>query len=204
MIFCTNVVNMNELPDLEYFDINGTYGKIKVLWVWFLFLPKPQLASALCDIMEALSYFRQQKGFVAGWVVLKQLHGVWGSLETGTQKGKEAGLGKRRVWKDLSQPGGKLCSEYVQSVSCFGKELLGLSQQTRIVSGPAERAWSQGGISLALGQTLKEWAAEGLVLTMLPKLGSKFFPKEGSGQLTSIYHSPSCISSLERHSSSRR
>ena len=62
-----------------------------------MFLPKPQLVSALCDIMEALSYFRQQKGFVAGWVVLKQLHGVWGSLETGIQEGKKAGLGKRRV-----------------------------------------------------------------------------------------------------------
>ena len=83
--------------------------------VIFVFLPKPQSASALCDIMEVLSYFRQQKGFVAGWVLLKQLHGVWGSLETGTQEGKEAGLGRRRVWKDLTQSGGKLCSEYIQS-----------------------------------------------------------------------------------------
>lgn len=31
--------------------------------VIFVFLPKPQLVSALCDIMEVLSYFRQQKGF---------------------------------------------------------------------------------------------------------------------------------------------
>lgn len=76
MIFCTNVVNVNESPDLEYFDINGTYRKTKVYECDFVFLPKPQLASALCDIMEALSYFRQQKGFVAGWFLLKQLHGI--------------------------------------------------------------------------------------------------------------------------------
>ena len=103
--------------------------------VIFVFLPKPQSASALCDIMEVLSYFRQQKGFVAGWVLLKQLHGVWGSLETGTQEGKEAGLGRRRVWKDLTQSGGKLCSEYIQSqCPALGKNYwasvsrLGLSQ----------------------------------------------------------------------------
>ena len=69
------MVNVNESPDLEYFDINGTYRKTKVYECDSVFLPKPQLAPALCD-MEALSYFRQQQGFVAGWVLLKQLHGI--------------------------------------------------------------------------------------------------------------------------------
>lgn len=101
MMLCTHVVNMNELPDLEYFEINGTYAKKKkkFMSMIYFFLPKPELAFALCHIMEAVRYCRQPKGFVAGWILWKQMHGIWGgrcSLETGTQEGKAAGLGRGR------------------------------------------------------------------------------------------------------------
>lgn len=90
---------------------------IQSLQVLFPTPPTPELASAHCHLIKTLGYLKLQKAFIAGWVLWKQMP-TWSlrcSSETKTQEGKEAGLGRGRGWRGLSQTRGKSWSEYLPS-----------------------------------------------------------------------------------------
>lgn len=147
--------------------------------------------------MEAMRHLRQHKGFVEGQILWKEI--TWNLVQKMLISDWYPG-------REGSRPGrgrdGKVTSletlEWVPAimVSCFGSEFLDFSHQLQIVSGPAGRARSQGGVSLSQRETLREQVSGGLGLTALPTAGRWALPPRGSGQLTSIYHRLSCIASL--------
>lgn len=184
---------------------------IQSLQAWFPPPPTPELASAHCHLIKTLGYLKLQKAFVAGWGLWKQMP-PWSlrcSSETKTQEGKEAGLGRGRGWRGLSQTRGKSWTEYLPSrgpaLHQNAPELLGLSHQMWIV-GLSRKLQEGCDLSQAAfhswGRPWRNWWLEAICTPQSWVASPSLKGDLGSSPL--VYHRLLHLSSLVPHSNPRR